>query len=240
MRCCNIAESLPESDMSKMVLCLILLLIAPHGGAAYITDKLLAGFYASPDPTSQPLRALPSGTPMEVLEEKGNFSRVRLGDNGQGWVETRFITQEKPVKMMLLELQAKYATLKRQENGNGQTKTQPDDSSTKPVPNESEQSQAGTQTPASTNSADRPLVREDAGLDQQQLREQNRMLQERMQQIRRLVSDAPAAEVEVPAETPQTWRYMLVMLGMLLSFIAGIAFKNYRIARRAGEPVHGE
>ncbi len=82
--------------------------------SAHITDKLLAGFYEQPDAASQPLKVLPSGTPVEVLKKQAGFTRVRLGDNSEGWVESRYISDSKPAKVMLLELQAKHGRTKQQ------------------------------------------------------------------------------------------------------------------------------
>jgi len=81
---------------------------------AHITDKLLAGFYEQPDTASQPLKVLPSGTPVEALKKRAGFTRVRLGDNSEGWVESRYISDSKPAKVLLLELQAKHGQIKRQ------------------------------------------------------------------------------------------------------------------------------
>jgi SH3 domain protein len=79
--------------------------------AAYITDKLLVGFYAKPEAKSQPVKVLPSSTPMEVLGTKDAFSKVRLGDGKEGWVKSIYISTEKPARAMLLELQAKSSTI---------------------------------------------------------------------------------------------------------------------------------
>jgi len=79
--------------------------------AAYITDKLLVGFYAKPNASAQPTKVLPSSTPMEVLGKKDAFSKVRLGDGKEGWVKTIYISNEKPARAMLLELQAKSSTI---------------------------------------------------------------------------------------------------------------------------------
>jgi len=79
--------------------------------AAYITDKLLVGFYAKPNASAQPTKVLPSSTPMEVLGKKDAFSKVRLGDGKEGWVKTIYISTEKPARAMLLELQAKSSAI---------------------------------------------------------------------------------------------------------------------------------
>lgn len=222
--------------MSKLLFFLALILAAQASVAAYITDKLLAGYYASPDLTSQPVRALPNGTPMEILEEKGKFSRVRLGDNSEGWVETRFITLEKPAKMMLLELQAKYATLKRQTDSRAEGQR---DAVSIPSPSAADMRQEDELAQkqilqSQTNPPDQESATERAGITEQQLRLENALLRDRLQRIRELSSDDPATETDPRPETFQPWVLPLIMLGLLLSFIAGIAFKNYRIARRAG------
>ena len=215
--------------MSRLWLSLALILIVQTGNSAYITDKLLAGFYASPDLSTPPLRALPNGTPMEVLEEKSGFSRVRLGDNSVGWVETRFITEEKPIKMLLLELQAKYASLKRQtENGSGV-----------------ETSGAASATPSAVqfglqNNPLRESIAEPSEAGEGQIRRENERLRERLRQIRELSGDLATDKRQSQPEAFHPWLLPLILLGLLLSFIAGIAFKNYRIARRAGLTGRGD
>ncbi len=90
---------------------LLLLLTISSVQAAHITDKLLVGLYAKPSSGLQPIKVLPSGTPLEVLERKDAFSKVRLGDGKEGWVKAVYISNEKPARAMLLELQAKTGTL---------------------------------------------------------------------------------------------------------------------------------
>ncbi len=89
----------------------ILLLYVTAGWSAHITDRLVAGLYSEPDTIKGPIKALTSGTPLQVLERKEAFSNVRLGDNTEGWVQNRYITEEKPARVMLLELQAKNSDL---------------------------------------------------------------------------------------------------------------------------------
>jgi SH3 domain protein len=90
----------------------VLLMAISSVQAAHITDKLLVGLYAKPTPGTQPIKVLPSGTPLEVLERKDKYSKVKLGDGKEGWVKSVYISNEKPARAMLLELQAKTSTLK--------------------------------------------------------------------------------------------------------------------------------
>jgi len=92
----------------------LMALISAPLTAAYITDKLVAGLHEEADASSSPIAALASGTPMEVLERKNGFSKVRLTNGDLGWVESDFVTNEKPARVMLLENQADMADLKRQ------------------------------------------------------------------------------------------------------------------------------
>ncbi len=98
----------------KTVLLLILLFAASSLHAAHITDKLLVGFYEQPDDSKRPQRILTSGTAVETLKQEGAFSQVRLGDGSIGWVKSTYITDEKPAKAQLLELQAKTGTLQQE------------------------------------------------------------------------------------------------------------------------------
>jgi SH3 domain protein len=92
-----------------------LLLIATTGlQAAHITDKLLVGFYEKPDESTQPERVLSSGTPLEVLKREGPFTQVRLSDRSVGWIKTDYVTNDKPAKAIVLELQAKTGDLQQQ------------------------------------------------------------------------------------------------------------------------------
>ena len=90
---------------------LLLMLWPIVGNSAHITDKLLAGMYAAPNKTEQPIQLLPSGTPVELIGEQKDFVKVQLVDGKTGWVEKRFLSEEKPAKVRLLALQSKYRQL---------------------------------------------------------------------------------------------------------------------------------
>ena len=102
--------------LAAIVLSTLLFAVLPLQGseASHITDRLLAGLYATPSNAEPPKRLLPSGTPLEVLERRKLFSRVKVPDGTEGWVESRFITEEKTAQVMLLEAQARTGALHRQ------------------------------------------------------------------------------------------------------------------------------
>jgi|TARA_R110002096_G_scaffold246654_9_gene438955 SH3 domain protein len=91
---------------------LIGLMLCPSMGySAHITDKLLAGMYAKPNAVEQPVQLLPSGTPLELIGEQKGFVKVQLVDGTTGWVEKRFLSEDKPANVRLLALQSKYRQL---------------------------------------------------------------------------------------------------------------------------------
>jgi len=90
---------------------LLLMLWPIVGNGAHITDQLLAGMYAAPNKAEQPIQLLPSGTPVELMGEQKDLVKVQLVDGKTGWVEKRFLSEEKPAKVRLLALQSKYRQL---------------------------------------------------------------------------------------------------------------------------------
>jgi len=105
---CGIAV-LPPKMLKKIV---FLLIFCPTiVFSAHITDRLLAGMYETASSQQEPIKLLPSGTPIELLGEKDGFIKVQLVDGKVGWVEKRFLSDDKPAKVRLLALQSKYRQL---------------------------------------------------------------------------------------------------------------------------------
>lgn len=88
-------------------------LYASFCSAEYVTDKLVAGLYETAATDGTLVRALPSGTPLEVIERRGTIVRVRTGDGLEGWIGREYVTGEKPAQVMLLQLQAEMGDLKQ-------------------------------------------------------------------------------------------------------------------------------
>ena len=75
--------------------------------STHVTDKLLAGMYSSPKTKGIPLKRLPSGTQVEVLERGKVFHKVRVEDGTEGWVNSAYLTEETPAKALLVEARAR-------------------------------------------------------------------------------------------------------------------------------------
>jgi hypothetical protein len=82
--------------------------------AAYITDKLMVGVQQQPGANGEPARLVQGGTPVEVIGRSAEHLEVRLPDGATGWVETRFVTDDRPTSFLLVEAQAGKAALERE------------------------------------------------------------------------------------------------------------------------------
>lgn len=70
----------------------------------YVTDKVLVGVYEQSNTDSNLIKALPTGTPIEVLDRAGEFAKVRSPDGTTGWVESSYLIDHKPAQLVVLEL----------------------------------------------------------------------------------------------------------------------------------------
>lgn len=80
----------------------------------YITDKVLVGVYEEANAESSLLTTLPSGTPLEVIERKANFAKVRSPDDSNGWIDNSYLIEHKPAQLVVLELTDKQKQVNEQ------------------------------------------------------------------------------------------------------------------------------
>jgi uncharacterized protein YgiM (DUF1202 family) len=76
-----------------------------HAESAYIVDRLFAIVRTEAIETSPVARTIESGTVVEVLQRTERFTRVRDKQGAEGWVETRYLTTEPPMRVQLVKLQ---------------------------------------------------------------------------------------------------------------------------------------
>ena len=97
-----------------LLLCLMYcmtLFMSVSAQAAFITDKLVINIHSERFGQGTVLKTLSSGTSVTVLMNDGEYSRIRTNDNVTGWVESKYITNEKPAQLEYLELLARSKTL---------------------------------------------------------------------------------------------------------------------------------
>jgi len=100
----------------KIVLTTLLLLFANAALAEtrYVDDQLIITMRTGKANTYQILRTIPSGTLLELLQQDGDYSRVRTPDGTEGWVLTQYLTKTPIAKVRLASAEKKIDKLRQE------------------------------------------------------------------------------------------------------------------------------
>lgn len=102
--------------MRRLLLALALLpifFVPAHAETVYVTDQLRLGIYDGEGATGNRLKMLASGDPLEIVERKGNFARVKAADGTVGWVKAAFLVTDKPAALIVAETEAARVALEQ-------------------------------------------------------------------------------------------------------------------------------
>lgn len=95
-----------------------------HGEQVYVKGITKITMRSEPGVRHSILAMLESGTRLDMLVEKSDWSKVKLSDGREGWVLTRFITEEKPEILLVRDFEEKNKRLsdrvERLKSENGQ------------------------------------------------------------------------------------------------------------------------
>ena len=69
---------------------------ASYAASMYVTDRILLGVHAQPSEVSPILQSIPSGTRVEVVQNQGDFTKVKLVNGVEGWVSNKYLMDEPP------------------------------------------------------------------------------------------------------------------------------------------------
>ncbi|MGD8430362.1 MAG: TIGR04211 family SH3 domain-containing protein [Ectothiorhodospiraceae bacterium] len=81
------------------ILCCVLLTAAAAAAAAptrFVTDELVINLRTGPGNEYRILERLRTGAAVELLEESGDWARVRTADEQVGWVPTQYLIAQRP------------------------------------------------------------------------------------------------------------------------------------------------
>ena len=88
-----------------------------YAASMFVTDRILLGVHAQPSEASPIVQSIPSGTKVEVIQNQGDFTRVKLGNGVQGWVSNKYLMSEQPstaqYDKLFAENQKNLETLKK-------------------------------------------------------------------------------------------------------------------------------
>ncbi|MDA8165900.1 MAG: TIGR04211 family SH3 domain-containing protein [Desulfobacteraceae bacterium] len=101
--------------MHKLIFVLLFSAVASIAAAAqgvFVSDSLEIPLRSGPTTEYRILAMLPSGTPLDVLEEAQDWSRVRTQSGQEGWVRKRDLSRELPGAKVIERLKRENDQLK--------------------------------------------------------------------------------------------------------------------------------
>lgn len=211
---------------------LAMALLSWGGGAAaadtrYVSDQLVITLRAGQGDQYRILRTLISGTRLEILEEQGEFARVRIANGEEGWVRTQYLLDAPTAKLVLKEVSDKLARYE-QEN-----KVLRQELSQLKQDHSALQQQAGT-----VEKEYKRLTQEHTNISQiaqrpMELDKENRQLRQEAEVITSELQTLRSENSKLKKNTTQQWFLAgggVLLLGVLL----GIILPKLRLRRQGG------
>ena len=84
---------------------------AARAATAYVIDEVKLPFRSGPGTDRKIVDIITTGDRVEILEDGEEWVMVRLRDGKEGWVLKRYLSAQKPAKIVLEELQQSHARL---------------------------------------------------------------------------------------------------------------------------------
>jgi SH3 domain protein len=91
---------------------LSILVGSTHADTRYVSDMLIVTLREGRGLEYKAIRAIKTGTPMEVLEESGRYLRVRIEEGEEGWIAKKYISSEVPKAIIIAGLKKEANRLK--------------------------------------------------------------------------------------------------------------------------------
>src|SRR5210317_255011 len=92
---------------------LILISASVQAETIYVGEIIEITLRTGPGIDHKVIAMLQSGQSLEVLEAGSEWTRVRLPNEKEGYVLSRFLSKKKPNEMLLKELEKRYAALEQ-------------------------------------------------------------------------------------------------------------------------------
>ena len=95
-------------------LCFFLMVIPAHSETKYITDEIRVMVRSDPGGDRRIIAMPMSGTRVEVLKQsEDGWSKVRLPNEKEGWLLTRYLSQGLPSKEVVAKLKSENEVLRQ-------------------------------------------------------------------------------------------------------------------------------
>lgn len=219
--------------MRAPILLLLFCFSASSVLAAHITDRLVVGLYAEPTTEGKPVELLTSGAALEVLSRREGFAEVEVASGNRGWVEDRYVTDDKPAKAELKETQARLrqqglelAALRSEKLGDAPANAP---TPLTPTTEEARLRQALLEAEARAEDFEARLAEGMESIAEEATRERIRMAIDVLSEVPG-VNRGPAT----PGPLSDWGPWIIGLAALVLGFVGGVAYVDYKIRRRYG------
>jgi SH3 domain protein len=214
--------------MRKICLGSLLILVCATGQYAraetvFVIDRLLVGVHKEKRLNSEILKVLPTGTELEVLERSDDLVRIKSPDGVTGWVDSSYLTSNKPAQLLLQEVQDELEQLKQE---NERLKQQAASERLSVADLQAQLSKLQNEQAQSGSSNE---------LELQRLRDENTQLKDALLEYRNSALKKYAEISRQVLNDEQTLYYLIALLfAVLLAFLCGLQMMDWLQRRRHG------
>lgn len=208
----------------------------------YVNDRLQIGVHEDASVASIIAELIPSGAVLEVLERNEQMARVRTESGTEGWVDTRFLSEQPPGRARVQTLEAELAGAQAA-LADAQARVVALEQRSSPAADSADAGSAQA-IPSDTLRELQALAEENQRLKQQlaELQAVQRMAEERGQAAPDGAASGAPRDATAPfthAPIPpggrwQDWHLILLASVLLLAFAAGGWLVDWGIRRRHG------
>ena len=107
---------IPYFIITFLLLNIPLVINAQEQKIAYVSDVLILTVRKGPAQSFEIFKTIESDEKLLILEEKGNYSKVKFENSDIGWVQTQYLTFETPDKIIISRLNKKISRLVAKNN----------------------------------------------------------------------------------------------------------------------------
>jgi SH3 domain protein len=80
----------------------------------FITDKIAVELFSSTFQRGVLITTVNSGATVDVIETDGDYAKIQTPDGQEGWLHTKYLSNEKPTQVSYLQLMAKHKQLEEE------------------------------------------------------------------------------------------------------------------------------
>jgi SH3 domain protein len=208
---------------------LLMMSVAAAGQTRYISDNIPVTLRSGPSLENRILKNLPAGTRVELVraDETSGYSQVRVASDGtQGWILTRYLTDEPVARDRLAAAEKALA--------DARVRVKDLESQVASLTDELTSTQARLEQSATTNAdvtGELEEIRRTAG-NAMRLRDENESLKQRVAEAQQRVDRLTMQNTELASEGRQQW--FLVGAGVLFGgIVIGLIAPNVKRKRRS-------